>query len=394
MHIKIQREAMTCKHFGSCGSCGLYELSYEEQLKQKEERVSGLLAPFYDEKLEVFDSPTSHYRARAEFRIWHEGDRCDYAMGKMPVDGLREKGAINIEECPKVSVAIEKRMWKLLDIIHDSQEVLKNRLFAVEFLSTTTDECLITMLYHRKLDDAWSEEAKALESELDCKVMGRSRKQKVILSDEFVTEKLHIDGKTVTYVQYESGFTQPNPVVNVKMIEWAIKQAQKVSNGKVGHGDFLESYCGLGNFTLPLSHYFEKVLATEISKGSIKAAQENCILNNITNITFARLASEEMTEALNGKRAFERLKDIDLKAYNFSTVLVDPPRAGLDVGTIELISSIENIIYISCNPETLARDLEILSKTHDVKYAAMYDQFPHTSHVESGVFLQNKCKQM
>jgi len=387
MHIKIQREAMTCKHFGTCGSCGLHDSSYEEQLKQKEERVSGLLAPFYDTELEVFDSPTSHYRARAEFRIWHEGDRCDYAMGKMPVDGVREKGAINIEECPKVAVAIEKRMWKLLDIIHDSQEVLKNRLFAVEFLSTTTDECLITMLYHRKLDDAWSKEAKALESKLDCKVMGRSRKQKVILSDEFVTEKLHIDGKIVTYVQYESGFTQPNPVVNVKMIEWAIKQAKSV-----GHGDFLESYCGLGNFTLPLSHYFEKVLATEISKGSIKAALENCELNGIDNITFARLASEEMTEALNGKRAFERLKDIDLKAYNFSTVLVDPPRAGLDEGTIELISNIENIIYISCNPETLARDLETLSKTHDVKYAAMYDQFPHTAHVESGVFLEKKCK--
>ena len=94
-----------------------------------------------------------------------------------------------------------------------------------------------------------------------------------------------------------------------------------------------------------------------------------------------------MTEALNGAREFERLKHIDLNSYNFSTVLVDPPRAGLDEGTIGLISNIENIIYISCNPETLARDLEILSKTHTVTDAAMYDQFPHTEHVESGVFL-------
>jgi tRNA (uracil-5-)-methyltransferase len=97
-----------------------------------------------------------------------------------------------------------------------------------------------------------------------------------------------------------------------------------------------------------------------------------------------------MTEALNGERDFTRLKDIDLKSYNFSTVLVDPPRAGLDEGTIELISNIENIIYISCNPETLARNLEILTKTHKVKKAAMYDQFPHTEHVESGVFLQKR----
>ena len=381
--IVVKGVTLDCKHFGTCGSCGLFDLSYEEQLTQKEQRVSGLLSPFYTEALEVFDSPPSHYRARSEFRIWHEGERCDYAMGKLPVDGVREKGAINISECPKVIEPIEKRMWVLLEKINASQEVLKNRLFAVEFLATTTDECLITMLYHRKLDDTWSTEAKLLESELNCKVMGRSRKQKVILSDEFVTEKLDIDAKTFTYVQYESGFTQPNPVVNVKMIEWAIAQVKTV-----GYGDFLESYCGLGNFTLPLSPYFDKVLATEISKGSIKAALENCALNGIENITFARLASEEMTEALNGVREFSRLKEIDLKSYDFSTVLVDPPRAGLDEGTIALISQIEHIIYISCNPETLARDLETLTKTHTVVNAAMYDQFPHTAHVESGVFLR------
>jgi tRNA (uracil-5-)-methyltransferase len=369
---------MTCKHFSSCGSCGLHAYTYKEQLQQKQSRVSTLLQPFFQEELEVFDSPSSHYRARAEFRIWHEGDICDYAMGNSTKDG-----SINIEECPKVIKPIEKRMWELLKIINSSTEVLKKRLFAVEFLATTTDECLITMLYHRKLDDVWTTEAKKIETLLDCKVMGRSRKQKVILSDEFVTEKLDIGGKVFTYVQYESGFTQPNPVVNVKMIEWAIKQAKTVKKG-----DFLEAYCGLGNFTLPISSYFDKVLATEISKGSIKAALENCALNDIKNITFARLASEEMTEALNGTRAFNRLLHIDLASYNFSTVLVDPPRAGLDEGTIELISNIDNIIYISCNPETLLRDLETLCKTHKVVAGAMYDQFPHTEHVESGVFLK------
>ena len=373
---------MNCKHFGICGSCGLYGTEYKRQLSDKEKRLSLLLDPFYKGSLEVFDSPVSHYRARAEFRIWHEGDRCYYAMGSIGKDG-----AVNIEECPKVIVPIEKRMWRLLEKINSSQEILKRKLFAVEFLATTTDECLVTMLYHRKLDDTWSKEARLLESELECRVMGRSRKQKVILSDEFVTEKLDIDGKTFTYVQYESGFTQPNPTVNIKMIEWTVKQAKKV-----GHGDLLESYCGLGNFTLPLSHCFDKVLATEISKRSIHAALENCKLNDIGNITFARLASEEMTEALNGVREFRRLEGIDLDSYNFSAVLVDPPRAGLDRETIELISKIEYIIYISCNPETLARDLETLSQTHTVEAAAMYDQFPHTKHVESGVFLQKISK--
>ncbi|MBD3788831.1 MAG: tRNA (uridine(54)-C5)-methyltransferase TrmA [Campylobacterales bacterium] len=371
---------MTCKNFGSCGSCGLYQQSYEEQLSYKEKKVSNYLAPFYDKTLEIFDSPHSHYRARAEFRIWHEGEICSYAMGN-----LAKNGAVTIEECPKVIGAIEKRMWRVLDKINASSKVLGERLFGVEFLATTTDECLITMLYHKKLDEEWMKEAKTLENELACKILGRSRKQKIVLSDEFVTEKLTIDGKVFTYVQFESGFTQPNPSVNVKMIEWAIKQAKKVAKG-----DFLESYCGLGNFTLPLSHYFENVLATEISKRSIQAAQRNCDLNDIENISFVRLASEEMTEALSGKREFNRLKDIDLSTYNFSIVLVDPPRAGLDEGTIELISDIDHIIYISCNPETLARDLQILTKTHQVIEAALFDQFPHTEHVESGVFLAKK----
>jgi tRNA (uracil-5-)-methyltransferase len=298
---------------------------------------------------------------------------------------IEKNGAITIEECPKVIEPIQKRMWKLLEMVNNSPEVLKKKLFAVEFLATSADECLITMLYHRKLDEAWSQEAKVLEHELDAKVMGRSRKQKVILSDEYVTEKLEIDGKTFSYVQYEGGFTQPNPAVNIKMIEWAIKQAKTV-----GYGDFLEAYCGLGNFTLPVSHYFGKVLATEISKNSINAAKQNCALNDIENITFARLSSEEMTEALQGKREFTRLKGIDLDSYRFSTVLVDPPRAGLDEGTTQLISDIEHIIYISCNPETLARDLETLAQTHEVLEAAIYDQFPHTDHVESGVFLKKK----
>jgi len=370
---------MECKHFGVCGSCGLYDMSYKAQLVQKREEVEGLLSPYYKDTLECFDSPQDHYRARAEFRIWHDGDHCSYAMGNLTKDG-----AVTIEMCPKVIEPIEKRMWRLLEYINDSL-ILSHRLFAVEFLATTTDECLVTMLYHRKLDSEWEEYIKPIASQLNIKMIGRSRKQKVILSDEFVTEQLQIDKKSVTYRQYESGFTQPNPQANIKMIEWAIAQVNSIPTPR---RDFLESYCGLGNFTIPLSHYFDKVLATEVSKRSIYAAQENCIENQVDNISFIRLASEEMTQALNNEREFTRLKDIDLDSYNFSTVLVDPPRAGLDVGTMGLIAGIEYIIYISCNPHTLARDLETLSKTHTVIDAVIFDQFPHTSHIESGVFLK------
>jgi len=368
---------LECKYFSECGSCTLYDISYRDELIDKKQRVKSLLSSFEVKDLDVFSANESHYRARSEFRIWHDDSGANYAMGR-----LDRKGAITIDECPKVIKPIEKKMKPLLDAINSSQN-LKNRLFAVEFLSTTTDETLITMIYHKKLDEMWQQEAKELEQKLDCFIMGRSRKQKVVLSQEFVSEKLFIDNQEYIYRHYESGFTQPNPTVNIKMIEWAIKQAKTI-----GYGDFLESYCGLGNFTIPISKYFNKLLATEISKRSIASAKENCKLNGVDNISFIRLSSQEMTQALNREREFRRLEGVELDSYNFSTVLVDPPRAGLDSDTKELISNIENIIYISCNPQSLARDLVELTKTHTIKESAIFDQFPHTHHIESGVFLQ------
>lgn len=367
---------MECRHFGECGSCTLYDMGYSEQIEMKMHRATELLSPFYLGDLEFFPSPDEHYRARAEFRVWHDGERCDYAMGR-----LNAKGAVVIGECPKVSIAIEKRMWPLIEKINGS-DTLKNRLFSVEFLSASTDECLITMLYHRKLDALWQSEAMLLQEELECAIIGRSRKQKVTLGDDFVTERLEIEGREIVYRQHDGAFTQPNPAVDVKMIEWAASQVKGIG------GDMLESYCGIGNFTIPLSGYFDRVLATEISKHSIKAARINCELNDVENIEFVRLSSEEMVRALRREREFRRLEGIDIDSYCFSTALVDPPRAGLDSGTLELISGIDNILYISCNLETLARDLAGLCSTHRVVSAAIFDQFPHTEHTEGGVFLR------
>ncbi len=349
------------------------------QLENKKKRVSGLLSPFCDSDMEVFGSDISHYRARAEFRIWHDDGICNYAMGD-----IDHKGYINISECPKVIEVIEDKQWRLLELINENKS-LSRKLFGIEFLGTSSGELLATMLYHRKLDDEWTELAKGLEKALDLRVVGRSRKQKVVVSEEYVTERLSVNNQVYSYRYYEAGFTQPNPGVNVKMIEWA-KECASCANS----GDFLESYCGLGNFTLPLSGLFPKVLATEISKSSIKAAKENCKINDIDNIVFARLSSSEMTEALDGARKFRRLEEIDLDSYNFSCVLVDPPRAGLDSETRGLISKIEHIIYISCNPETLVRDLSELEATHKVVKSAIFDQFPYTNHIESGVFLARR----
>ncbi|RZI81367.1 MAG: tRNA (uridine(54)-C5)-methyltransferase TrmA, partial [Pseudomonas sp.] len=91
--------------------------------------------------------------------------------------------------------------------------------------------------------------------------------------------------------------------------------------------------------------------------------------------------------ALNEVRPFRRLQGIDLKSYQFGTVFVDPPRAGMDPDTCELTRRFERILYISCNPETLAANIAQLHDTHRIERCALFDQFPYTHHMESGVLL-------
>ncbi|WP_298094727.1 tRNA (uridine(54)-C5)-methyltransferase TrmA [uncultured Campylobacter sp.] len=154
--------------------------------------------------------------------------------------------------------------------------------------------------------------------------------------------------------------------------------------------DLLELYCGHGNFTIPLAAKFNRVLASEISKSSIANARINCELNGICNAQFVRLSADELMSAFARQRKFERLKGIDIFGYDFSHVLIDPPRAGLEPSVIDFIKNFQNLICISCNPQTLFENLRSLCATHEVRRFAIFDQFAHTSHIECGVLLRRR----
>ena len=154
--------------------------------------------------------------------------------------------------------------------------------------------------------------------------------------------------------------------------------------------DLLELYCGHGNFTIPLAAKFNRVLASEISKSSIANARINCELNGVCNAQFVCLSADELMSAFARRREFERLKGIDIFGYDFSHVLIDPPRAGLEPSVIDFIKNFRNLIYISCNPQTLFENLRSLCVTHEVRKFAIFDQFAHTSHIECGVLLRRR----
>ena len=151
--------------------------------------------------------------------------------------------------------------------------------------------------------------------------------------------------------------------------------------------DFLELYCGNGNFTIAMAPMFRRVLATEVSKVSVAAAKENLVANGVTNVDVVRLSSEELTSALDEGKSFERLKGVDVASFDLRTVLVDPPRAGMGPEVTKFVSRFGRIVYVSCNPATLAEDVRALAATHEVKRFATFDQFPYTPHLECGALL-------
>lgn len=357
--------------------------NYEAQLSNKQQSMNELFSDFSMPAAEIFTSEPLNYRLRAEFRVWHDNDDLHYIMFNSET-----KEKFRVDDFPVASVLINKAMKALLLTIK-CNVVLRYKLFQVDFLSTLSGELLISLLYHKPLDDAWQKEALRLKESLSTiapvDIIGRAKKQKFIIDKDFVTETLTVGDKHFSYQQVENSFTQPNGGVNQKMLFWA-QQATK--NEK---GDLIELYCGNGNFSIALADNFDRVLGTEISKTSVKSAQINIAMNNIDNIHIVRMSSEEFSQAMNGERKFRRLEDFDLTAYHYDTVLVDPPRAGLDPDSIELVSRFNKIVYISCNPETLKENLTCLSKTHHIEKFALFDQFPYTHHIEVGVLLTKKA---
>jgi tRNA (uracil-5-)-methyltransferase len=350
--------------------------AYDTQLEGKVARLRELLAPFGAPEPAVFDSPREHYRLRAEFRLWREDGQRHYAMF---APGDKHK-AILIDDFPIASQRINELMPRLKAAWQASED-LSNRLFQVEFLTTLAGDAMVTMCYHRPLDEAWEVAARQLAEDLGVSLVGRSKGKRLVIGRDYAVEKLDVAGRVFSYRQPEGAFTQPNGAVNQKMLSWAFEAIGERED------DLLELYCGNGNFTLPLATRVRQVLATEISKTSVNAALSNLDENAVDNVRLVRLSAEELTQALNEVRPFRRLEGIDLKSYEFGTVFVDPPRAGMDPDTCELTRRFERILYISCNPETLAANIAQLQDTHRIERCALFDQFPYTHHMESGVLL-------
>ena len=320
------------------------------------------LKPFYQKKIDVYLSPPIHYRMRCEFTYKNNS----YVMFD------KNNDYILMDKFNIASESIYNIQPKLLKLINENQIISKN-LFQVNFRSNNDGDILVTLIYRKPINDDLCKSIDKISKSLGIMINVRSKKKLYKTHAIDFYERFNSKSLNLKIFQSDKTFFQPNKYIYPKMYEF-------IENIIDSPRDLLELYCGVGSFSLPLSHKFKKVFASENNRESINMLNKSLVINNITNVCVARLNAEEVTEVFSGKK-FNRMKDIKIDEYSFSHILVDPPRCGLDNNVIKLINNFENLIYISCNPDTYINDLKLL-KNFKIKDIAIFDQFTNTDHME------------
>ena len=311
----------------------------------------------FHEDIKITMSPATSFRSRCEFSYSDNS----YVM-------FEKDKKLYLDDFTLASSCIRKIMPDLLDEIIKSK-CLDKKLFQINFRANSNNIVLATLIYHKSINDEMINKIESISKKLNINLIVRSKNYIYRTSDNYFEDFIN----NIKVYQTDNCFYQPNKFLLTKMIN---RVELYIENPK----DLLELYCGVGTFTLQLANKFNRIFATESNRESIKCLDKAIAINKLTNIYKSRLSAEELDEAFNG-RSFFRMKDIDLNEFNFSHVLVDPPRSGLTDEVINLISKFKNIIYISCNGETYLRDIKKL-RSHKIKKIEIFDQFPNTRHME------------
>lgn len=357
-----------------------------------EEKCAATLQLFADHGLshpqpQIVASPAEHFRMRAEFGIYFEDQKPRFCMFE---PHTKPRVRVPLDSFPMAAEPINAAMAALSAHLGDYR-VLCHKLFSCSFLSASSGETVISLQYHTKLDEAsFAQAATELEELLEreglkAHVVGRARKQCVAPSGTAVTETLRAGTRTLALLQHEGHFSQPNHAVCQEMVNFAYA----CSEGQQER-DLLELYCGSGTFTVCLASSFRHCLCTEVARVPAQAALQNIELNHIVNTKLVRLSAAEVRDALSGVRPFRRLlqAEVELDDYDFSTLLVDPPRCGInDEQSRRFLQRFNRVIYVSCNPRTLCADISALADTHVIQALGIFDQFPYTPHVETAVLM-------
>lgn len=336
----------SCPSFGICGGCQLQHISYAEQvlmknsiLKDALKRLGGLepdlLEPVYGER--------SGYRHRGQFKVSPEGETGFFKEASRTV--------VPVRKCLNLTGRINDMLQKvrLLNCIKGLKEIH----------ITHYEEEALALVKGKSFDESIAEEF------IGAGFCG------IAFEDGSYRGKGHLvfDLSCKAYSVSPWSFFQSNWILNREFVE-IIKDVISPLQGK----DLLDIYAGGGNFSIPLAAEAGRITAVEENAYAVRDGMRNLELNRIKNIRFVQSPVE---------------KYLQKEKRSFNAAIIDPPRPGLSREALSRLLELapERLLYISCNPSTLARDLKKLSSKYNVDWVRMVDFFPNTFHVESISFL-------
>lgn len=372
-----------CPHYAVCGGCKLQHLDFTGQVANKQRLLEsdlwhiGKVKP--DNMLPPIYGPTWGYRHKARLSV-------RYVEKKQRVlVGFNEKATryvADMNSCEVLTPEVSALIAPLQDLI--MQLSLREKIPQIELAvgeSVAAEKKPVIVLIFRIMDVVSEQDEvlfKAFADDHAVQIWTQTKGPDTIKPfyplDSVVKAlpalKYSLPEFELTYPFKPNEFTQVNPQINQVMI----RRAMQLLNPQVGE-KIADFFCGIGNFTLPIAHSGAKVLGLEGLANLVERAKESAQLNQINHVEFGVVDLFKMTP-----EALTKLGKLD-------KWLVDPPRDG----AFELIKSLDasnspkTIVYVSCNPATLARDAGVLvnEKGYTLKSAGVINMFPHTSHVES-----------
>jgi len=363
------RVSPICKHYEICGGCSLQHLDHQKQISFKtsvlQEQLKHIGGLETNNILPAIVGPTSGYRNKARLSVKHVQKK------QKTLVGFHEKNGIYVtetEECPILHPSVGKKISLLAELI--SNLSIYQQIPQIE-IACGDDTTILVLRNLQNFSASDIELLKKFSDEHQLQIYSQSGgKETVKPIDSNQTTpplvyKLLDHGIKITFAPTD--FTQINPIINAQMVNRVLELLDIQKNEKI-----LDLFCGIGNFTLPIATKCGSVIGVEGSKSAIIQAKQNAENNNIENVEFY---CADLTKELSGSTWAQQ---------QYDKILLDPPRTG----ALEICAQIKKfnakkIVYVSCNPSTLARDAkEIVKHGYELQNVTLVDMYPHTSHME------------
>ena len=380
---RINRECPVAK---LCGGCDFHHMDYAEESRLKAERVRACLNRMGGENLEnipILDAPTCHgYRNKAQYPVSSHKNKAFAGFFRAGTHQVIENDRCLIlpEEMDRVKNTVIDHMNRFRIPAYDetAHAGLVRHIYVRR--GAVSGQVLVCLAVNgRKLPHAPEliERLKAIPGFTTLVLSVNTKKGNVVLGDEFIT--LYGPGTIddtlcgLVFRLSPRSFYQVNHHQAQRLYRAAIEQAQITKDDTV-----LDLYCGVGTITLAMAAAAGKVIGVEVVPQAVEDARENARRNGIENAEF--FCGDAGQAAL----------ELEKQGIRADVVIVDPPRKGLNADTIEALSRFapRRIVYVSCDPATLARDVALLKERgYSLKSATAADLFPRCAHVESIVCL-------